>query len=314
MRNSTVTLALMVAFALFATAVHAATTQRDSERVDGSYILQYRWQDFNGEALGITLRLPVTTVHNSFRKYRAYQPERANRELRYKLTRYARRQGWNNMEVLLRQRETVLEIRQRGNTNTDAMAKMETAHEAFFTEYLRENFYNRHTDATGRTGIKPDHVAIAEASAEIIDPMAEAFGKLLGDNTQREYLGSVLSFMQGIPYQELTDRIRSNGAGFNPPARILLEHQADCDSKVTLMGGLLRELMPDVPVYAVYVPEHAFLALRMSRRDDEATIEIDGQSYLVVEPTGPASLKIGELSEASARYVAANQYRTERFP
>lgn len=244
MRNSTVTLALMVAFALFATAVHAATTQRDSERVDDSYILQYRWQDFNGEALSITLQLPVSTLHNSFRKYRAYQPERANRELRYKLTRYARRQGWNTMEVLLRQRETVLEIRQRGNTDADAMAKMEAAHEEFFSEYLRENFYNRHTDATGRTGIKPDHVAIAEASAEIIDPMAEAFGKLLGDNTQREYLGSVLSFMQGIPYQELTDRIRSNGAGFNPPARILLEHQADCDSKVTLMGACCANSCP----------------------------------------------------------------------
>jgi len=291
----------------------AATTQRNLERQGDDYVLSYRWQGFDEQQHRITLDYPVTLLHNSFRKYRAYQPERANRELRYQLTRYARSQGWRNVEVVLRQREKVLEIRQRGKQNPEILRNMQQKHAELLAQHLRDNFYNELTDHTGRTGIKPDHVRIAEASEDIVVPLANAFSNLLGENSQREYLEAILTFMQGIPYQSLEDRIKSSGAGFNPPAKILLEHRADCDSKVTLMGGILRQLMPDVPIYAVYVPEHAFLALRMSRRDDEQTIEIDGQNFLVVEPTGPARLKIGELSETSARYVGGQQYRTERF-
>lgn len=291
-----------------------AETRLTRERNGDHYQFQYAWQTPTGAAYEITMAQDIEAIHQSFRKYRGYELERANRELRYRLLRYAKQQGWRGVEVTLSAREQQLDIVRRGRRASDAvLVDMHAAYERLFNEYLTEHYYNRITGVGGQTGIKPDHIAIAEASSNIILPLADAFRAVLGENTQRTYLEAVLSFMQGIPYQDLADRLESAGAGFNPPARLLLEHQGDCDSKVTLMGALLRELMPDVPVYAVYVPNHAFLALRMSQRDGEQSIMINDQSLLVVEPTGPALLKIGELGETAARYVSSGQYTTERF-
>lgn len=304
---------LFVGCSLFST-LSVAETRLTRERNGDQYQFQYVWQTPTGIQYNITMAQDIEAIHQSFRKYRGYDLERANRELRYQLLRYAKQQGWRGIDVTLSAREQQLNIVRRGRlASDDVVANMHAAHERLFTEYLREHYYNRMTGVAGQVGIKPDHIAIAEASHEIILPLANAFRDLLGENTQRTYLEAVLSFVQGIPYQDLADRLTSSGAGFNPPARLLLEHQGDCDSKVTLMGALLRELMPDVPVYAVYVPDHAFLALRMSQREGEQSITIDDQSLLVVEPTGPALLKIGELGETAARYVSSGQYSTERF-
>ena len=277
-------------------------------------MFDYTWHDHSQQQRNLSFQVPAKSLFNSFRKYRPYQPERANRELRHQLTQYARQQGWSNIEIVLQQRERVLEIQQRNDRGGGArLREMKSKRDEFFADYLAENYYNKLTDSLGRTGVKPDHVAIAKASEDIVKPLARAFQQNLGDNTQREYLARILSFMQSMPYEELTDRLTSNGAGFNPPARLLLENSGDCDSKTTLMGSLLQQIMPDVPVYIVYVPNHALLAVRMTRRNDERTASIDGQDLLLVEPTGPARLAIGELAPSTARYIDSRQYSAERF-
>ena len=89
---------------------------------------------------------------------------------------------------------------------------------------------------------------------------------------------------------------------------MLQENRGDCDSKTVLLAALIRMLLPDVKLAIVYLPQHAMLAVQLpvTSTDDKATIE--GKEYLLVDPTGPALLAPGQISQAYVMYTRSGQF------
>jgi hypothetical protein len=119
--------------------------------------------------------------------------------------------------------------------------------------------------------------------------------------------------VQSIPYSTLESRITSAGAGFNPPLKLLWENQGDCDSKVTLTAALLRSLMPRINIALIFIDNHALMGVNIAAEigSEEMTIEHNGITYLLAEPTGPALLALGTISEDSQQAILQGQYTIE---
>jgi len=91
----------------------------------------------------------------------------------------------------------------------------------------------------------------------------------------------------------------------------LWENQGDCDSKVTLFASLLRSLIPKVSVALVFINNHALIGISIPARANEQTITVNGVTYLLADPTGPALLPAGRLGETSELAILQEQYTAE---
>jgi hypothetical protein len=119
--------------------------------------------------------------------------------------------------------------------------------------------------------------------------------------------------VQSIPYSPLESRITSSGAGFNPPAKLLWENQGDCDSKMTLSATILRALMPRIDMVMIYIDQHALIGIAITGEAGEMTIDYQGITYLLAEPTGPALYPLGTLTPESELAVDQGRYIAEAF-
>ena len=133
------------------------------------------------------------------------------------------------------------------------------------------------------------------------------------DQNVREVANYVLGFVQSIPYSTLESRVTSTGAGFNPPLQTLWQNQGDCDSKVTLTTAIFRALMPRMKMMLVFIDNHALLAMNIKPEENELTITVDGEDYILAEPTGPALMKLGEISNDSEFAIRNGRYYAEPF-
>jgi hypothetical protein len=80
------------------------------------------------------------------------------------------------------------------------------------------------------------------------------------------------------------------------------------------MAGLIRSLLPEVKMAMIYLPGHALLGIVLPFRTTEKTIEIDGSNYLLLEPTGPAKIPLGEIASRSASDIAGGMHSYEIIP
>ncbi len=53
----------------------------------------------------------------------------------------------------------------------------------------------------------------------------------------------------------------------------------------------------------VYLPDHAMLAVNLGQRADEHNIMVRGAPHVLLDPTGPAQLKLGKLSEKTSGVI-----------
>ncbi|MCC7273335.1 MAG: hypothetical protein IT561_11765, partial [Alphaproteobacteria bacterium] len=118
---------------------------------------------------------------------------------------------------------------------------------------------------------------------------------------ERERIALALAFVQSIPYA--VPQGRSQG-GFVMPAAFFDINRGDCDVKSAALAAILLTLLPDRSVAMVLPPEHALLAVDIPSAGDEAKIVVDGRSYVLLEPTGPALWPIGRVAEETGRKMA----------
>ncbi|MDP5040425.1 MAG: hypothetical protein NWQ26_06095, partial [Paraglaciecola sp.] len=130
----------------------------------------------------------------------------------------------------------------------------------------------------------------------------------------RIYVNLLLSWVQSIPYNELEDRMSSNGAGFLPPLALIRENIGDCDSKSVLTAGLIRSLLPEIKLVMVYLPQHALLGISLPHRSNEQTFNFGGSDYLLMEPTGPALMPLGTVAASSERAINSRLFSYEQVP
>ena len=184
-----------------------------------------------------------------------------------------------------------------------------------FDLYLLQNHFSMYVNHLGQSGVIPDHLSYISENRDIVLPVAQAlYEQLLEGSDSRDYLNLLLTWVQSIPYNTLEDRLVSNGAGFSRPLEVLINNLGDCDSKATLTSSLLRSLLPNLSMVIVYLPDHAMLAVNLGQRPEELNIMVGGTPHVLLDPTGPAQLKLGNVSANTAQAIADGRYSVRIIP
>ena len=194
-----------------------------------------------------------------------------------------------------------------------AYQTIEKLEKKLLQEHLSQSFYTQFLSYDNSYAIKPDHVRFAQESVSDFAALKTLILDKVPSKNVREVSNYVLGFVQSIPYNTLESSVNSTGAGFNPPLQTLWQNQGDCDSKVTLSAAIFRALMPRIKMMLIFIDNHALLALNIPSKDDELSINVDGDNYILAEPTGPAMMPIGQLSDAAEFAVRNGQYYAEAF-
>lgn len=220
-------------------------------------------------------------------------------------------------QVKILKRASGLEILVKGADKTQVaevkLAALEAKQQAE-QNYLEKAYYIKYQDGFGYTAIKPDHMRFAYESLPLISPIAQHIFDNYKNLPTRNIVSLLLSWVQSIPYSELEDRRSSHGAGFSPPNRLLMENQGDCDSKSVLLLSVLRSLFPKVGLILILVPNHALVGIQIPYQQDDDYIELDGNYYVLAEPTGPAILPLAKMGDTSRPYIAGKNFTYEIVP
>lgn len=268
--------------------------------------LNVGWQDREGKTQQLTYRLEAGKLPPLI----AYRPTRMQEDILQQLLQQAVIE-FPEVQFSLSRPEQTLNIKSRNAEQAgaaEAWVKPEQAR--LEQEWLKQHYFQRFTPPDGNTAIKQDHVRIALESRQELAPLADQL-KRQGTTeleARQQTVAQVLDFIQAIPYRLLDGESGRAGKGFLSPRQVLEQNEGDCDSKVTLMAALLAQLFPELPQAMVFVPNHALLAVALPAKPGDATLSWEGQSYLLMEPTGPAQLPMGQLAPTSKTLIDSRQW------
>jgi hypothetical protein len=276
----------------------------------------YTWSDHQELTRDISFALPLRQLNKQ--NHKKFIPDLAQQYVYIELHKAARKVDPREARVQIQHRgqDIHIQVTSRSNNLLDKWQRsMNQSQDKALDQYLRENYYSHFRSHLGQEAVKPDHLRYILENTAALLPIAQAvYDKLPSNSETRAYVNLVLSWVQSIPYNELKNRITSNGAGYLPPLSVVANNQGDCDSKTVLMASLIRSLIPDVKMTMVFLPNHALLGIVLPFRTNEETLDIDGLDYLLMEPTGPAKIPLGEIANSSARDIAGNMYSIEKVP
>ena len=297
---------------------HAAQTYFHKEETNDSIDLRYRWQDYFGTHRSLAFRLNKSDIAKQNKQNKVFRPEIAQRYVFMELQRKAQKINPKEARVqfIPRRDELQIKVKSRSQQMVDKwMGELAIEREAAFNRYLEMNYYSRYESPFGQIGVKPDHIRFINEAVTALLPASQALYELMDeDSTSRAYVNMILSWVQSIPYNALEDRMTSNGAGYIPPSEVLLTNKGDCDSKAALTAALLRSLLPNLHMTLVFLPEHALLGANLPHFDGEEKVSDGGMDYLLLDPTGPSLMKVGEVSDETARYISNDMFRLEKLP
>ncbi|TCK46874.1 hypothetical protein EV690_3022 [Celerinatantimonas diazotrophica] len=217
------------------------------------------------------------------------------------ITAYATRLSWK--------------IRTRSQSERqDLNQQLNSIYRKRYAEYLADHRMRLLKMPSGESGIIPDHPKLAQESAPYLEDFATYFfPKTTQPNSNaklKKQLNALLAFIQSIPYNRLQTKGQYRGAGFMTPIQVLRNNMGDCDSKATLLAAILLKAQPKLKTAFVYIPGHAFLAIQLGANGDEQTIHIKQQPWLVLDPTGPAIMPVGKVSQGTLRYIKSHYFKT----
>lgn len=280
--------------------------------------LSYEWLTQSQLPLELSFLLPKDKLNSQFKSKKNYMPDIAQRHVYIELMKAAQKVNPKEarVKILKRGRDYKISVSSRSPELVQKWQKnMEDKQQQAFDEYLEENYYTRFVNHLGQEGVKPDHIRYLQESRDLVLPAAQAiYDKMEPGSDSRDYVNLLMSWIQNIPYDQLENRLTSNGSGYFSPAEVMTNNLGDCDSKTTLAASLMRALLPNLPMVMVYLPDHALLGAVLSHRNNEQTLNVNGMEYLLMEPTGPALLNIGQISKDSKADIAGGMYTTERIP
>lgn len=305
-----------VCFLVLTHSSYAQQLQFNKVLSDDNYLLSYQWHDHQKQIQEITLTLPQKVIFDRYRNFGKYQSNLMHEYVNNALKKHFKKQPVSGLLISFKEEHGSYTVKIKGRNQQkieQTSIKIEALKQQFYQEYLAEKYYHQFTTYDQIIGIKPDHARIANESVVDFKPFKSMILNKASIKNIRKVSDYVLAFIQSIPYSTLESRITSSGAGFSPPLKLLWENQGDCDSKVTLTASLLRTLMPRIKMALIFIDSHALIGIDVAPNGDEMTIEHEGITYVLAEPTGPASLPLGEISEQSQQAIFNGHYSVEPF-
>ena len=301
---------------LLSTQIHAEQVafKRVKKPSQVSYI--YQWIDSFSQNQSLEFDLPLK--QSGGETHKRFVPELAQQYVFIALHKAARLIDPREARVTIKRGTQDINIKVTSRTQQSLekwQQAMKDSQKDAFDSYLYDNYYSRFTSHLGQEAIKADHLRYISENKTPLLPVAQAiYEKLAVNSESRIYVNLLLSWVQSIPYNELEDRVTSNGAGYSPPLTVIKQNQGDCDSKSVLMASLIRSLLPDVKLVMVYLPQHALLGISLPTRSKEQTFNFGGSDYLLMEPTGPAVMPLGEIAASSNNAINSGFVSFEQVP
>ena len=190
--------------------------------------------------------------------------------------------------------ELSLRVKGRRGRLNQVMAELKRVAAKAEGEYLAEVFLR----PIRPREVVPDYGRLAGLFVKAMRPVAEALAAQMPAGAgERERLALALAFVQSIPYDTETAARRENG--YVVPPMMLVQNNGACDSKSVALASLLGTLLPGRAVAVIVVPEHALLGVALPAEPGERTLYAEGQTYVLMEPVGPAETPLGQISERS---------------
>ncbi|RUO27902.1 hypothetical protein CWE12_13280 [Aliidiomarina sedimenti] len=259
--------------------------------------LNYRFSDHNGTPVELNVRTERQSFIGTPTNFRPLSSARLQREVHRQLLDFAHQQGWHDIEIQ-RQGQSLQVIAHQGpaEQQRERINAIQAHQQEAMQQVLARYYYASIQLHAGPDGYTPDHPRIAIESQAALTPFSDAVAAHLEQTSARETLQFLLRWLQQIPYDDMSNRLQSPGAGFITPTRLLYENHGDCDSKVTLLAALFANLHPEVNSHIVYLPGHAVFAVELELEDGDISVPYAGQRLVVADPTGPAAMKVGEVA------------------
>lgn len=296
--------------------IYAAQLAFDTSKQNGEMFFNYKWDDHQKQQHSLNFSLPLEQINKKHHK--RFVPQLADQYVYIELHKAARRINPKEASVKIHRqaKEIQIKVTSRSQNLLDKWQRsMNQSRKSAFDQYLKDNYLSHFRTHMGQKAIKPDHLRYIAESKLPLMPIAQAlYQKVPKESETRVYVNLLLSWVQSIPYNALENRVSSNGAGYLPPPLVIANNQGDCDSKSALTASLIRSLLPDAKMIMLYLPNHALLGISLPFRTSERTINIDGIDYLLMEPTGPANTKLGEIANSSERAIRGNMHSYEVIP
>lgn len=315
-RIQPILLSLGLSLVLFSAPVAAEQIIFKKNRIPNQVSLTYQWIDSFGESQDLYFNLSNNQSSRQFHK--RFVPELAQQYVYIELHKAARLIDPKEARVSIKRntQDINIKVTSRSQQLLDKwQVAMDESQKKAFDQYLQDNYYIRFSSYLGEEAIKADHLRYINENKAPLLPIAQAIYEKIPVNTEsRTYINLLLSWVQSIPYNELEDRVSSNGAGYLPPLAVIRQNHGDCDSKSVLMASLIRSLLPDVNMVMVYLPKHALLGISLPVRTSEETFNFGGNAYLLMEPTGPAVIPIGTIAPTSANAIYSGLANFEQIP
>lgn len=279
-------------------------TTQFSYQVAGAPVLQFRLTD---------------EYVNTYRGLRRYQPHMAEQAVRNALIRKSAslQQNHRGSRILLSAPNLPLSFTVQAADRqlaTRLQQEMASTQQKALQEHLYQGYYFLLQDPVKGPGVIPDHVRFMQDALPQLQPVADAFIALYGKQNVRDIAIALTRWIQQIPYRDMENRITSNGQGYVAPAQLIYDHQGDCDSKAVLWATIMRQIFPTLEIRILYLPEHAIIAAQIPAIETEQIIELGADSLLLVDPTGPAQLKLGQITDQFQPYLQNKQFTQRSFP
>ncbi|MFM1703021.1 transglutaminase domain-containing protein [Aeromonas salmonicida] len=267
--------------------------------------LNVGWQDKDGKAQQLTYRLESGKLPPLI----AYRPARMQEDVLQSMLQQAATE-FPEVQIALSRPDMKLHLKSRNQDKArEALAWATRQRSKLESEWLKQHYFQPFTPPDGVPAIKQDHVRIALESRAELAPLAEQLKQAGTTETEarQKTVAHMLGFIQAIPYQLLDSQSGRSGKGFLSPRQVLEQNRGDCDSKVTLMAAMLAQLFPELRQAMVFVPGHALLGVALPAKPGEATLSWEGETYLLMEPTGPGQFAMGRIASTSQTLVDSKQ-------
>lgn len=282
---------------------------------ESGVLFSYEWLDMESTRQSISFELPHTAIKAAPTQQANYRPKIAQRYVTVALMEAAKKVNPKEARVKIIPKRDSIDIQVKGADEDKVesiLSNLKAVQQEAYNAYLDEHYFTRFTTLFNQKAIKPDHTRYAAESVKPLVAASQAFyEKVNVQSDSRAYFSLILSWLQSIPYDTLEDRVVSNGSGYAPPINVLMQNVGDCDSKAVLASSMVRAFLPSTKMIMVFLPNHALLGIALTPMVGDRTIVHDGETYVLYDPTGPALIPFGQVSEDTERYIVTGRYQVE---
>ncbi|MFZ8199199.1 hypothetical protein [Alteromonas portus] len=306
---------LLLSTMLFSFIAHSEQLQYKKTKTDTGVSFSYVWLDNDNARQSISFELPNSALKEAPSRQANYKPKIAQRYITVALTEEAKKIDPKVARVKITPKRESIDIQVTGSDETqveEILSKLKAIQQQKYDQYLQDHYFTRFTTLFNQQAIKPDHVRYVAESVKPLVAASQAFyEKVASESDSRAYFSLILSWLQSIPYDTLEDRVASNGSGYAPPVSVIMQNLGDCDSKAVLASSMVRAFLPSTKMIMVFLPNHALLGIALTPMVDDRTIEYEGDTYVLYDPTGPALIPFGQVSEDTERHIVTGRYQVE---